>query len=105
MDAQAMTGLGIPQYDILKLILGASAWLAIGMLVGGFFYLTLRRSAQMLAAGCCVSKALALQLIRFMVMAGLLGIIARHYGAVALLVVTFGILAARTAVLRLGALS
>jgi hypothetical protein len=105
MDAQAMTGLSMPQYDILKLVLGASAWLAIGALVGAFFYLTLRRGAQMLATGSSVSTALALQLIRFTVMAGLLGIIARHYGAVALLVVTFGILAARTAVLRPRALS
>jgi hypothetical protein len=105
MDAKAMTGLSMPQYDILKFVLGAPAWLAIGALVGAFFYLTLRRSAQMLATGSSVSTALVSQLIRFTVMAGLLGIIARHYGAVALLVVTFGILAARTVVLRLRALS
>lgn len=98
-----MTGLAMPHDDIFRLVLDACAWLAIGTLVGAFFYLTLRRSVQMLATGCCVSKALALQLIRFMVMAGLLGIIARHYGVLALLVVTFGILAARTAVVRLGA--
>jgi hypothetical protein len=103
MDAQAMTGLSLPQYGILHLVLGASGWLAIGALAGAFFYLTLRRSAQMLATGSCVSMALALQLIRFTVMAGLLSIIARHYGAVALLAVTLGILAARTAVVRLGA--
>jgi uncharacterized membrane-anchored protein YjiN (DUF445 family) len=105
MDAQAMTGLSVPQYDILQVVLVASAWLAIGALVGAFFYLTLRKSAQMLATGSSVSTALALQLIRFMVTAGLLGIIARYYGVVALLVVTLGILATRTAVLRLGALS
>ena len=100
-----MTGLSVPQYDILKLVLIASTWLAIGALIGAFFYLTLRRSAQMLATGSSMRTALALQLIRFAVMAGLLGIIARHYGAVALLAVTFGIHAARTAVLRLRALS
>jgi hypothetical protein len=105
MDAQAMTGLSMLQYDLLKLALGASAWLAVGALVGTFFYLTLRWSAQMLATGSDVSAALALQLIRFMGVAGLLGIIARHYGVVTLLVVTLGILAARTAVVRLGALS
>jgi hypothetical protein len=105
MDAQAMIGLSMWQYGFLRTVLGASAWLTIGALVGAFFYLTLRRSAQMLATGSCVSTALALQLIRFIVMAGLLGTIARHYGAAALLVVTIGILAARTVVLRLGALS
>jgi N-ATPase, AtpR subunit len=94
----------MPQYEILNLVLGACAWLAIGALVGGCFYLTLRRSAQMLTTGSSVSAATALQLIRFTALAGLLGIIARHYGAIALLVVTFGILAAREAVLRLGAL-
>jgi hypothetical protein len=105
MDAQAMTRLSMPQYNILQLVLVTSIWLAIGALVGAFFYLTLRRSAQMLATGSGVNMALALQLIRFMVTVGSLGIIARYYGAVALLVVTLGILAARTAVLRLGALS
>jgi len=99
-----MSGLSMPQYDILKLVLIASTWLAIGALVGAFFYLTLRRSAQMLVAGSCASRALVLQLIRFMVVAGLLGIIARHYGVAALLVVTLGILAARAAILRLGPL-
>ena len=59
----------------------------------------------MLATGSSVSAALALQLIRCAVMAGLLGMTARHYGVAALLVVTLGILAARTAILRLGALS
>lgn len=105
MDAQAIIGVSMPQVDTLKLVLHASTWLAAGSLAGTCFYLTLQRSAQMLASRSSVGRALALQLLRLTLIAGLLGSIARHYGAVPLLVATFGILAARAAVLRVGALS
>jgi N-ATPase, AtpR subunit len=102
MDAQAMIGFSVPQSDMLKLVVDASTWLAAGSVAGAFFYLTLRRSAQMLASRSSVGMVLALHLLRFTLIAGLLGSIARYYGAVPLLVATFGILAARTAVLRVG---
>jgi F1F0 ATPase subunit 2 len=105
MDAQAMTRSYVPIHDVSNLVFDAGSWLAIGALLGAFYFLSLRRSARMLATGSTVLLALALQLIRFAVLAGALGIIARHYGAAALLVATLGVLASRTAVLRLGALS
>jgi F1F0 ATPase subunit 2 len=103
MDAQAMTGFGLTAHDMLKLILNTSPWLAIGTLIGAFHFLILRRSVQMLATGSPVLLAFALQLIRFAVMAAALGVITRHYGAVALLVATLGVLASRTAAVRIGA--
>jgi hypothetical protein len=84
-------------------LLDAGAWLAIGALIGAFHYLTLRRTALILVTGSSVLKAVTLQLIRFAVTAGALGIITRHYGAVPLLVTALGALISRTAVLRLGA--
>ena len=104
MDAHAMTGFHVTEHDVLKLVLDAVSWLAIGALIGAFHFLSLRRSAQMLATGSAVLLALALALIRFAVLAGALGIITRHDGALALLVATLGVLASRTAVLRLGRL-
>ena len=87
---------------MLMLVPNASAWLAIGTLLGAFHYLTLRRNAQMLVTGSSVLKPVTLQLIRFAVTAGALGIITRHYGALPLFVTALGVLASRTAVLRLG---
>jgi hypothetical protein len=55
----------------------------------------------MLATGSSLSAGLVLHLIRFPVIAGALVFTAR-YGALPLLAATLGILAARTAVLRLG---
>ena len=49
------------------------------------------------------ASRLALQLARFAVTAGALVIIARHFGAAALLIATVGILMARTVILRSGA--
>jgi hypothetical protein len=97
-----MTRFHVTEHDVLKLVLDVSCWLAIGALIGAFHFLSLRRSAQMLATGSAVLLALAL--IRFAVLAGALGIITRHDGALALLVATLGVLASRTAVLRLGGL-
>jgi F1F0 ATPase subunit 2 len=105
MDAQAMTGFSGMGHDVLKLVLDASSWLAVGAVIGAFHFLTLLRGAQMLAGGSPVLLALALQLIRLAILAGALGMITRHYGAAALLAATLGVLASRAAVLRLGARS
>ena len=97
-----MTPLYPPQHDMFMLVLTTSAWLAIGGLIGTCHYVTLRWNAQMLAIGFSVLVVLATQLTRFAVIAGVLAIITRHYGALPLLVAALGILASRTAVLRLG---
>jgi F1F0 ATPase subunit 2 len=98
MDARAMT-----PHEAFALLLESNAWLTMGALVGAFHFLTLRRSAQMLAAASSLSAGLALHLIRFPVITGALVFIVRH-GALPLLAAMLGILVARTAVLRLGAL-
>jgi F1F0 ATPase subunit 2 len=103
MDAQAMTGVDLAAHDMLRLILNASPWLAIGALMGAFHFLILQWSVQMLATGSPVLLALASQLIRFAVMAATLGVIARHYGAGALLAATLGVLASGSAAVRVGA--
>jgi len=89
---------------VLKLVLDASSWLAVGVLLGGLHFLGLRRSVQTLVTRSALLLVLALQLIRFAILAGALGFITRHNGGLALLVATLGVLASRTAVLRLGAL-
>jgi hypothetical protein len=103
MDARAMTQLFATGHDVFALLLKSCAWLAMGGLVGTFHFLTLRRSARMLAIGSSLSAGLMLHLIRFPITAGALIVIAQ-YGALPLLAATLGILVARTAVLRLGAL-
>ena len=88
---------------MLVFVANASACLAVGALLGAFHYLTLRRNAQMLVTGSSVLKVVTLQLIRFAVMACVLVIVTRHYGAIPLLLIVLGVLVSRMAVLRLGA--
>jgi hypothetical protein len=102
MDAQAMIAFG-DERGLVTIMVAVSAWLAIGVLIGAFHYLALRKNVQMLANGGSLSKAMAMRLIRFAAMAGALAVIARHYGALSLLIATLGLVASRTAVLRLGA--
>ena len=92
----------VTEHDMFTFALDVGAWLAIGALIGASHYVTLRWNAQMLAIGFSVLVVLATQLTRFAVIAGVLAIITRHYGALPLLVVALGILASRTAVLRFG---
>jgi hypothetical protein len=101
MDARAMTPLFAIGNEALALFLDSAAWLAIGALVGAFHFLTLRRSAWMVATGSSLCAGLVLHLIRFPIIAGVLVFIAR-YGALPLLAAMLGLLAARAAVLRLG---
>lgn len=102
MDARAVTKFYVTEQDMFMLVLNAGAWFAIGALIGAFHYVTLRWNAQMLAIGSSVLVALAIQLIRFAVIAGVLAVITRYYGALPLLVATLGVLVSRAAVLRLG---
>ena len=83
----------------IAMLAGIVGWLAAGVLIGSFHFLTLRRSAGMLAAGSSLPRALALHLFRFVVTAGALTAAARH-GAMPLLAATLGLLGARMAVVR-----
>ena len=98
-----MTSWYFSGHDQLLHGLGAGAWLAAGALIGAFHFLTLRWNVQMFAAGRSLPLALTGQLVRFAFTAGLLAVIASGFGALPLLAATVGILAARTAVVQLGA--
>jgi F1F0 ATPase subunit 2 len=91
--------------DLVLHVLGAGAWLAIGAAIGALHFLTLRWNARIFSVDRSLVLALATQLIRFALIAGILGVIARHFGAIPLLIATAGILAARTATIRWGAQS
>ncbi len=87
--------------ELTSSLLGA-AWLAAGALIGAAHFLTLRWNVRMLATGRSVLLPLGVQLARFALMAAVLLLITRSFGAWPLLMATVGILVARTAILRLG---
>jgi F1F0 ATPase subunit 2 len=104
MDAQAMTKFLLAQQDLIACALAGGAWLAAGAAVGALYFLTLHWNVRKFAAGRSpvLALALALQLARFAALAGVLAVVAVHFGALPLLVATAGILAARTVFLRWG---
>ena len=99
-----MTGFLLAQQDLIASALAGGAWLAAGAAVGALYFLTLHWNVRMFAAGrsLVLALALALQLARFTAIAGVLAVLAVHFGALPLLVATAGILAARTVILRWG---
>ena len=94
-----MTSFDLTEHALLALRVGA--WLGGGALIGAFHFLTLRWNVRMLALGRAPLLAMALQLGRFALLASVLAVIASRFGALPLLLVTAGILAARTATVRL----
>jgi len=81
----------------------AAGWLAAGMVIGAFHFLSLHWNVRMLATGRSLLPVMAIQLGRFAVIAIVLAVIAAYFGALPLLAATAGILAARTVVTRFGA--
>jgi F1F0 ATPase subunit 2 len=102
MDAQAMTNFSLTGHDLIPYAISAGPWLTAGALIGASHFLALRWNIRMLAIGRSLPLALATQLVRFALLAGVLTIIASHFGAFPLLAAAAGILAARTTVLRFG---
>ena len=97
-----MTKLYLPEHQLILLVLSVGAWLTVGALIGSLYFLTLRWNVRMFTIGQSLPLALVTQLVRFALIAGVLAIIASHFGALPLLVATAGILATRTAVVRFG---
>jgi len=95
-----MTKFLLAQQDVIAFAVIVGAWLAAGVAVGALYFLTLRWNVHMFAAGRSPVLALALQFARFAAIAGVLAVVAVHFGALPLLVATAGILAARTVFLR-----
>jgi F1F0 ATPase subunit 2 len=89
--------------NLAVLVLQAGAWLAAGVLLGGFHFLTLRWNVRMFASDPSPLLPLGIQVLRFALVAAVLATVAHYFGALALLIVTAGVLVARTAVIRLGA--
>jgi N-ATPase, AtpR subunit len=99
MDAKAMIASHLTAHDLPL----AAGWLAAGMVIGGFFFLTLRWNVRMLAAGRAWLPVMAIQSGRLAAIGVVLAVIAVYFGALPLLAISAGILAARTAMLRWGA--
>jgi F1F0 ATPase subunit 2 len=89
-------------HDLIPYAIKAGGWLTVGALIGASHFLALRWNVRMFAVGGSFPLVLATQLVRFALLAGVLTLIAGHFGAFPLLVAAAGILAARTAVLRFG---
>ncbi len=85
------------------LVLHAGVWFSGGALIGTLHFLTLRWNVSMLALGRAPLLAVALQLGRFALLAGVLAAIAVGFGALPLLLAAAGILAARMGAVRWGA--
>ena len=97
-----MTIFHLTQHDLVLYLLRASAWLGAGALIGASYFLSLRWNVRYFEVGQSLLLALALQLVRFALIAIVLGVIASQFGALPLLIATAGILAARPAIIRLG---
>jgi F1F0 ATPase subunit 2 len=97
-----MSELRLIDFDLLLPTLSAGTWLLAGMLIGALHFLTLRWNVQMFTAGRSLLPIIAVQVGRFAAVGGVLAIIASFFGALPLLAATAGILATRTAIIRLG---
>jgi len=81
----------------------AFLWFAAGALVGSLYWLTLRWTAEVLAAGRSLAQALALQVARFSALGVVLAGVAIRGGALALLASAGGLMVARAVIFRLAA--
>ncbi len=89
---------------VVSRALPVMAWLCAGALIGTAHFLTLRWNVGLLVFGRVPFVAAAMQIARFLLLAGLLATIAYCSAPLPLIAATAGILAARTMmILRLGA--
>jgi hypothetical protein len=100
MDAQAMIACLFAEYHLIGSMFGAGAWLAVGALIGTFYFMALQWNIRIFAVRHSLPLALSLQLIRFGAIAGILALIANHFGALPLLAGTVGIQVGKAAVIR-----
>jgi len=97
-----MMALPLTGHDLLPRLVNAGIWLSVGTLIGAIHFLSLQWNVRLLAADRALAPALAVQLARFTLTAGLMFVIASRFGAFQLLIASLGILAARTAIVRFG---
>jgi len=91
-----MTPFHLTPHD-LAFVLG---WLATGGAIGVIYFLSLRWNVRMLAASRALLPVVAVQLGRFVAIALALALVARSFGALALLATALGLVAARTVIVR-----
>ena len=85
-----------------SLVLQAGVWLSCGALIGALHLLSLQWSVRLFVAGGAPLVPMILQLGRLAFIAGALVLIVGHFGAVALVAATLGILIARTIAIHTG---
>ncbi len=93
----------IEHHDLTLAITSAGAWMAIGLVIGVIYFLTLQWNVRLMTAGSSLLTSWTVQLVRLAAIAVALGFVASHFGALALLASGAGIQAARIPVVRLGA--
>jgi F1F0 ATPase subunit 2 len=100
MDAQAMTHLTAALQLTPAAPLGALAFFAAGALIGTVYFLTLRWNVHIFASGRAPLVPMAIQLLRFALLAATLAVITKSCGALALILTAAGLLAARSVIIR-----
>ena len=88
------------EHDLIGPVFSASAWLAVGTLIGTFYFMALHWNVRIFAVRQSLTLALALLLIRFGAITGTLALIATHFGALPLLAGTVGIQVGKAVVVR-----
>jgi hypothetical protein len=104
MDAQAMMDFEFTRHNLIGFLLSSGTWLTAGALIGAFQFLTLQWTVWMLVVGRGLLPSVGVQLARFALIALILTAIACSSGAFPLLV-TAGIVVARTLIIQWGAQS
>lgn len=97
-----MTHFDLTGHNLTGHLFSAGVWLTSGALIGTFHFLSLRWNVRMFAAAHPLLLPFGIQLVRFVLITAVLAAITRSFGAVPLIIVTAGILAMRTAIVRLG---
>lgn len=85
---------------MLGVAVGVSAWLTAGALIGAVYFLTLHWNVRRFVDEPSLLSPLGVQIVRLALIATTLTIVAKSFGALALVAATAGIVAARTAVIR-----
>jgi F1F0 ATPase subunit 2 len=97
MDGKRMNVLSIDVLPVWAMLVSLSAHLAAGIVLGVLYFRSLWWTARQFAEGGRAATTIALMLGRFALLAGLLTL-ASLEGALPLLVMTLGVLIARSAV-------
>jgi F1F0 ATPase subunit 2 len=87
-------------FQFIAPTLKAAGWLCGGALIGAAYFWTLRWNIRLLAFGRAPLVALAVQVSRFLLLAGSLAAIADRCGAPPLFLAAAGILAVRATMIR-----